>query len=146
MTYPQVEQVELFLPSTPGYEKVARNAAQAVAEKMGFSSDRTEDVMTAVAEACLNAMEHGNHFDQRASVAILLTVSSAELEVRVADHGFTQLSNELPTAGRMDDEGYVRGLGMYFISELVDELEVSQLPEGGNQVRMVIHLLPSAND
>ena len=45
------EQVEIFLPSTLGYEKVARSAAEAVAEEMGFSEDRIDDLKTAVAEA-----------------------------------------------------------------------------------------------
>jgi len=27
---------------------------------MGFSDDRIEDLMTAVDEACINAIEHGN--------------------------------------------------------------------------------------
>jgi anti-sigma regulatory factor (Ser/Thr protein kinase) len=29
---------------------------------------------------------------------------------------------------------------MFFIKELMDEVEITRLPEGGNQVRMVIYL------
>ncbi|RPJ01442.1 MAG: ATP-binding protein, partial [Chloroflexi bacterium] len=46
------ELVELHLPSVLGYEKVARSAAEAIALRMEFSSDRIEDLKTAVAEAC----------------------------------------------------------------------------------------------
>jgi anti-sigma regulatory factor (Ser/Thr protein kinase) len=31
---------------------------------------------------------------------------------------------------------------MFFIKELMDEVEITRLPEGGNQVRMVIYLTP----
>ncbi len=132
------KRVEIFLPSVLGYEKVARNAAAAVAEEMGFSEDRIEDLKTAVAEACMNAIEHGNHEDRRTSVTVLLTAEPRQLEVKVADQGLTPIPDTFPTPKRAD----TRGWGMFFITQLVDELEISRLPEGGNQVRMVIYLTP----
>src|SRR2546423_15677035 len=89
VTKPQPEQVEIFLPSTLGYEKVARNAAEADAEEMGFSPDRIEDLKTAIAEACMNAIEHGNQEDQTTSVTVLLTAAQQQLEIKVADEGLT---------------------------------------------------------
>src|SRR5690349_22152822 len=82
---PQPEQVEIFLPSTLGYEKVARNAAEAVAEEMGFSPDRIEDLKTAISEACMNAIEHGNQEDKTTSVTVLLTAAPKQLEIKVAE-------------------------------------------------------------
>jgi serine/threonine-protein kinase RsbW len=134
------ERVEIFLPSTLGFEKVARNAAEAVAEEMGFSPDRIEDLKTAVAEACMNAIEHGNKEDKTASVTVLLTAAPNELEIKVADEGLKQMPDELPKPGRLGGDN--RGWGMFFINQLVDEVEISRLPEGGNQVRMVIYLTP----
>jgi serine/threonine-protein kinase RsbW len=55
------EQVEIFLPSTLGYEKVARSAAEAVASEMGFSEDRIEDLKTAIAEACMATKKIKQH-------------------------------------------------------------------------------------
>src|SRR5258708_36594446 len=112
----QPEQVEIFLPSTLGYEKVARNAAEAVAEEMGFSPDRIEDLKTAIAEACMNAIEHGNQEDKTTSVTVLLTAGDEHLEIKVADEGLTPMPAELPEPGRIgeDDEGS-RGWGMFFI-------------------------------
>jgi serine/threonine-protein kinase RsbW len=137
------EQVEIFLPSTLGYEKVARSAAEAVAEEMGFSRDRIEDLKTAVAEACMNAIEHGNQEDKATSVTVLLTAANETLEIKVADEGLSKMPDELPQPGRpgQDDEGS-RGWGMFFIEHLVDEMEITRLPQGGNQVRMVIRLTP----
>src|SRR5258708_24259712 len=138
----QPEQVEIFLPSTLGYEKVARNAAEAVAEEMGFSTDRIEDLKTAIAEACMNAIEHGNQSQNSTSVTVLLTAGSKQLEIKVADEGLTPMPDKFPEPGRPDDPDAGRGWGMFFISHLVDEIEVTRLPEGGNQVRMVIYLTP----
>ena len=46
----------LSLPSKLGHEKVAMNTAASVARLMGFSEPRIEDLMTAVAEACINSI------------------------------------------------------------------------------------------
>lgn len=140
------ERVELFLPSTLGYEKIARSAAEAVAEEMGFSADRIEDLKTAIAEACMNAIEHGNQSQSSTSVTVLLTAGSKELEIKVADEGLTPMPEKFPEPGRPDDPDAARGWGMFFISHLVDEIEITRLPEGGNQVRMVIYLTPDKSN
>ena len=137
---PFSERVEIFLPSTLGYEKVARSAAEAVAEEMGFSADRIDDLKTAVSEACMNAIEHGNQENRTASVTVLLTAAKEQLEIRVADEGLTPMPAEFPKPGRTQEDN--RGWGMFFISQLVDQVEITRLPQGGNQVRMVIYLTP----
>src|SRR5437763_5739593 len=139
----QPDQVEIFLPSTLGYEKVARSAAQAVAEEMGFSPDRIEDLKTAISEACMNAIEHGNQEDKTTSVTVLLTAAPKQLEIKVADEGLTPMPEKLPPPGRPGEDN--RGWGMFFISQLVDEVEITRLPQGGNQVRMVIYLTPETS-
>ena len=61
--------VEVRLPSQLGYEKVAMSTAAAVAKLMGFREDRVEDLKTAVAEACINAIEHGNILNETFQLA-----------------------------------------------------------------------------
>ena len=60
MTGGRTATVEVRLPSRLGYEKVAMSTAASVAKLMGFREDRIEDLKTAIAEACINAIEHGN--------------------------------------------------------------------------------------
>ena len=57
------KKFQLHLPSTLGCEKVAMDFAASVAKSMNFPADRVEDLKTAVAEACTNAIEHGNKLD-----------------------------------------------------------------------------------
>jgi len=63
--------VEVRLPSRMGFEKVAMSTASAVAKLMGFPEDRVEDLKTAVAEACINAIEHGNRLNEKLSVGVV---------------------------------------------------------------------------
>src|SRR5436305_8771455 len=52
--------MELSFPSELGYEKVARDAVAAFARRLGCDRERVEDLKTALGEACINAIEHGN--------------------------------------------------------------------------------------
>ena len=79
--------VEVRLPSRLGFEKVAMSTAAAVAKLMGFREDRIEDLKTAVAEACINAIEHGNRLNEKLSVGVVLSAGADALEVKVIDDG-----------------------------------------------------------
>ncbi len=136
------ERVKLYLPSILGYEKIARGAAEALAEQIELPPERIEDLKTAVAEACMNAIEHGNNFERAINVTVIMTISLEKLEVRVVDVGRQPVPDPLPTPGGGD----MRGWGMFFIKSLVDEMEITRLPDGGNQIRMAIYLVrPTEN-
>jgi len=47
----------------PSVEKVAMDFAASVAKMRQFPEARIEDLKTAIAEACINAIEHGNKMD-----------------------------------------------------------------------------------
>ena len=79
--------IELKVPSEIGYEKIAMKVAAELAQNMGFSPERIEDLKTAVSEACINAMEHGNQFDKTTKVYVLMTVHDDRLAINVADEG-----------------------------------------------------------
>lgn len=135
--------VEIRLPSELGAEKVAMSTAAGVARLMGFSLDRIEDLKTAVAEACINAIEHGNQMDESLRVGVELSTTETELEVRVSDEGN---GPEAHRPGRPDidkkmlGEEDPRGMGMFLIQALVDEAEWHQGPPGKSYVRLVIRL------
>src|SRR5258708_18754916 len=90
--------VELRVLSRMGYEKVAMGTAASVAKLMGFPDDRIEDLKTAIAEACINAIEHGNHMNENLSVGVTLSAHDDSLEVTVLDDG-AGISNAPPKAG-----------------------------------------------
>jgi serine/threonine-protein kinase RsbW len=134
--------IELRLPSRLGYEKVAMNTAASVARLMGFSEERVDDLKTAVAEACINAMEHGNKLDESLSVGVVLSMDANSLEVKVTDNGEgPQSKTDAPNIDKkMLGEEDARGMGMFLIQALVDEAEWVSSPPAGSYARMVIHL------
>ena len=135
--------VEVRLPTRMGYEKVAMSTASAVAKLMGFPEDRVEDLKTAVAEACINAIEHGNRLNEGLSVGVVLSASSDKLEVKVIDDGkgIAKKPAKPDIDRKMHGEEDARGLGMFLIQALVDEVEWVQGTEGkSSYVRLVIRL------
>src|ERR1700678_2804039 len=87
MSERKTTNVEVRLPSRMGFEKVAMSTAASVAKLMGFPEDRIEDLKTAVAEACINAIEHGNRLNEKLSVGVVLRADTDTLEVKVLDDG-----------------------------------------------------------
>ncbi|HVU46344.1 MAG TPA: ATP-binding protein [Terracidiphilus sp.] len=134
--------VEVRLPSRMGYEKVAMSAAAAVAKLVGFREDRIEDLKTAVAEACINAIEHGNRLNEKLSVGVVLSAGEDALEVKVIDDGKGIKTKPVkPDIDRkMHGEEGPRGMGMFLIQALVDEAEWVAGSDGKSYVRLVIRL------
>ena len=137
--------VEVRLPSRLGYEKVAMSTAAAVAKLMGFREDRVEDLKTAVAEACINAMEHGNRLNEGLSVGVGLSAGPEGLEVKVIDDGkgLKTVPPKPDIDRKIHGEEDPRGMGMFLIQALVDEAEWVAGHNGkASYVRLVIRLDP----
>lgn len=134
--------VEVRIPSELGFEKVAMSTASSMATLMGFTPERIEDLKTAVAEACINAMEHGNQLDSSLRVGVILSTSEDELEIKVIDDGVgLDHAPDTPDIDRkMAGEEDTRGMGMFLIQALVDEAEWYKGPPGKSFVRLVIRL------
>jgi serine/threonine-protein kinase RsbW len=137
--------VEVRLPSRLGYEKVAMSTAASVAKLMGFREERIEDLKTAVAEACINAIEHGNRLNEGLSVGVVLSAGEDALEVKVLDDGkgLKTLPPRPDIEKKMHGEEDPRGMGMFLIQALVDEAEWVAGSNGkSSYVRLVIRLDP----
>jgi serine/threonine-protein kinase RsbW len=134
------------MPSRMGFEKVAMSTASSVARLMGFRDERIEDLKTAVAEACINAIEHGNRLNEKLSVGVVLLASADSLEVKVIDDGKGLKAppgkvTKPDIDRKMHGEEDPRGMGMFLIQALVDEAEWVTGSEGkSSYVRLVIRL------
>lgn len=122
------------------------DVAASVASRMGFPADRIDDIKTAVAEATINAIEHGNALDASQRVYIDLVPEAERLHIAVRDQSRTPFPVVDDTAPppSMDDKlaglSHTRGWGTFLIQSLVDEVEFTSTSDG-NIVHMVIHLV-----
>lgn len=136
------EVIELAVPSRLGLEQVAMDAAAAIAKLMGFSEDRIEDLKTAVEEACINAIEHGNQENANIKVLVELIADDSKLQVDIHDQG-KGISGKIQKPdidAKMARKQTTRGWGLFLIQSLMDEVEFGWDPETGGVTRMVIRL------
>src|SRR3712207_5105590 len=134
---------ELSVPSEPGNECLAMEGVTEVVKELGLSERRLERLKTAVAEATMNAMEHGNRYRPWVPVVIEVLSSGTDLSVRINDRGRSLVPD--PESGVPDLEAKLEGLltprgwGMFMIRNLVDEMHITSV-EVHHTVELVIHL------
>ena len=126
MTKPTT-QGEIRIPKTLGAEKEARERVRLLGGSMGFSEERIEDIMTAVGEACLNAIEHGSSGDPTDTVLVRFDPGPGALEVLVSSKGAPFAFSYVEPDIRMKIEGNdrPRGWGLFLIRRLADGVEIS---------------------
>ncbi|MDJ0722206.1 MAG: ATP-binding protein [Desulfobacterales bacterium] len=139
---PVNNRVKIVLPNTLGYERVAMASLASFAKMHGLSADRIEDLKTIVAEAAINAMQHGNCGRPDARVTIVFKVADNTINVKVTDdgNGFNKEVKD-PDIDRiiaMLDKPV--GFGVFLIRNLADRVEFKTLPEGGHVVEMLISI------
>jgi len=104
--------------------------------------DRLERLKTAVAEATMNAMEHGNKYRPDALVGVRVAASNRALSVVIRDEG---AGGAIPEAGVPDLEAKLsgsqspRGWGLFLIKNMVDEVHVGS-EDGRHTLELVVYL------
>ena len=124
---------EFSLPSAPGNEREASERVESAIAGIGLEPARLERLKTAVAEATMNAMEHGNEYRDDRPVKIRVLRSDDLLRVRVTDSG---AAGEVAPAETPDLEAKLegrqkpRGWGLFLIEKMVDETRVESGEDG----------------
>jgi serine/threonine-protein kinase RsbW len=134
--------MELSFPSELGYEVVARDAVAAFARCVGLQKDRVEDVKTALSEACINAIEHGNKLQQGTRVSVMCNVKQDRVMIEIYDQGvqdYTPGKKPLSIQEKLAGLGPLRGMGLMLITELSDEAEFVPMAQG-NCFRLTFYL------
>jgi serine/threonine-protein kinase RsbW len=134
--------VEVSLPSRLGYERMAMECAATFAKIVGFVSGRIEDLKTAVSEACLNAIEHGNRGQPEARVIVTMDFRDDTFRVRVADQGegIPAPPADPDIEAMVENPEHTRGLGIFLMKQLVDSVDFSAMSGTGHVVTMEIRL------
>ena len=134
---------DFSVPSEPGNERLAMETVAESVRGLAFSGENLERLKTAVAEATMNAMEHGNKYRAEVPVEIQVLVADRDLLVRITDSG----SGPPPAhAGDVPDleaklEGMQtpRGWGLFLIKSMVDEMSITG-DDGHHTIELVVHL------
>ena len=121
------EIIEFKIPASPECVPMVRKAVRSIAWSLGFSEEVAADIELSVAEAVVNAVEHGSPRKKRDIVMVVCRMTSDKLIVDVQDEG---PGFKLPRRNRrwelLDD----RGRGLKLIQHLMDAVNVSPTEDG----------------
>ena len=133
---------ELKVPSEPGNERRAMEEVAGVVGVLGLDGRTMERLKTAVAEATMNSMEHGNHYREEAPVLIEVAATPADLSVRITDEGTGPAAFDPETPdleAKLGGTQTPRGWGLFLIKSMVDEMNVTG-DESHHTVELILHL------
>lgn len=139
---------EFSLASEPGNERLAMERVARAVEPLGLQERVLKRLQTAVAEATMNAIEHGNQNRRELPVEIRVLATDARLTVQVIDQSGHR---PIPGPETPDLEAKLAGLdrprgwGLFLIENMVDEMEVGG-DERHHVLSLGIHLKGASDD
>lgn len=129
--------VRLTFPAKADYLLLARLALAGLARAVQLEAEVVADLKLAVTEACGNAVRHAYNGGE-GPVTVSFVAGSDRLELIVEDRGS---GLELSDLADVDDPASIGptegGMGMAIIRTIVDELDVTDGPDGRG---MVVHM------
>jgi len=128
--------------SAPGNERMAMLRIAESLVELNLETRAVDRIKTAVAEATMNAMEHGNQYDPDKPVQIEAAVIGDKLVVHITDEGNNgpAITNVTPDLDlKLAGQQTARGWGLFLIQNMVDELNIID-GEHEHTLELVIHL------
>jgi len=131
---PMPRRLDAFtLASEPGNERLALARVAGTVQGLGLSEARLERLKTAVAEATMNAIEHGNGNRPEIPVEVEVTQNGDEIVVAISDQGGENAGpsddpsdqEEPDIARKLDGDQSPRGWGFFLIRNMVDAMRVT---------------------
>lgn len=137
------QQVLSFeMPSAPGNERLAAARVLDSIQDLHLSEKDQKRLETAVAEASMNAMEHGNGYNPDQPVRVTVLKEPARLAIRITDQGS---GAPIPATSDPDLDAKLSGLqsprgwGLFLIKNMVDEMNTYH-DQSGSTIELIVNL------
>jgi len=121
------EIASFAVPSRAGNERVVMDRVAEAIAAAGIDMPGLARIKTAVGEAAMNAIEHGNRFSEEVPVGVQVLATDDEVLVRITDNGGDRA---MPEPSQPDLEAKLagkekpRGWGLFLIKNMVDDVNV----------------------
>lgn len=119
------------MAAVPASVPVLRSDVAAFARRAGVGEPLLSSVKLAVSEAVTNAVQHAYVGRRAGQVRVSARIEDERLRIEVSDDG----SGMMP---RLDSPGL--GVGLPFIADTADALDISASPRGGAQLLMTFEM------
>ena len=113
-----------------------------MARSVGLDEDSLHWVGVAIRESVINAIKHGNRYDETKRVFVEFETGGegVALAIRVRDQG--EGFDPKAVANPLDPDNLLKssGRGIFLIRNFMDEVVLQRAPQGGMEIRMVKRL------
>lgn len=135
-----METMSRTLDSTIASIEESEFAALELAGRSGFTGPSLDRIGLAVREIATNAVIHGNRYDPRKKIFMLVARTPSRLEIVISDQGPGFDLNSVPDP--LDPDALLRpsGRGLYLARSFMDELHVRRGDFCGATVVLVKYL------
>jgi anti-sigma regulatory factor (Ser/Thr protein kinase) len=140
--------VRFTLPSETGNEREAMQRVLDAIAPLGLEPRRVDRLGTAVSEAAMNAIEHGNQGRAEIPVEVEVVTADGELIVRICDVGDGPQATDVESPdieAKLAGLQKPRGWGLFLIKNMVDEIRVIDA-DGRHTVELVLQLEGGGGD
>ncbi len=129
------------LPSEPGNEREAMQRVAAAIQPLNLPSRQLDRLKTAVAEATMNAIEHGNKNRPELPVDIEVAATEGNLIVQITDRGSVPVPDPIAPdlEAKLAGQQSPRGWGLFLIEKMVDEMRVHGDAQH-HTLELIVHL------
>ncbi len=137
------DEVELVIPMGADFELLAANTVEQIARRLHFTLEATNQIKTAIVEACINASEHSLSPDRKIYQRFL--VEDDKLVITIGSRGLVPTNLSAPDReqqAREAEKDQRRGWGLKLIRTLMDEVDFERVDEG-TSLRMTKYLRES---
>ena len=135
------ETLERSLDSTLASVDRAEEIAVGAAQRAGFDDDDLMKIGMAVREGMVNAVVHGNRYNDKKKVRFRVAHGAERLQVTIADEGEGFDFEHLPDPLSPENLMATSGRGIFLIRSFMDEFRMRRLAPGGTEVTLVKHLV-----
>lgn len=132
------------IPSRPGNERSAAAQLLQALAPFDLPESRLRRLETAVAEATMNAMEHGNQYQEEKPTLIRLFANQEQFTISITDQGGNApipQSTAPDLEAKLAGEQSPRGWGLFLIKSMVDEMNILQ-DEQSHTIELIVKRIP----
>jgi len=131
-----------MLDSTLESVDAAETIVLTAAEEMGFDEDTRYQIGMAIRESVVNAVVHGNCYNEHKKVRLEVSKGSDRLSISIQDQGKGLDIDSIPDPLARENLLNQSGRGIFLMKAFMDEFKVNKVEPHGTEFKLVKYLVP----
>jgi len=130
------ELIRLRFPSKLYFVDIGQEAIQKMLEHFMVLNDEVFWISLAIREGLINAVKHGNKFDESKYVELMVELQGDMLRIEILDEGKGFKIKDIPNP--LDEENLLKpsGRGIFYIRSFMDHVSFSKTESIGTKIVM----------